>query len=310
MVENEQQMFVNQPLNTQYGNSAGNSLLHSYESIIRFKVNKDEIVKKDYSKEPCLESSEFNLNEVTWKVQVCKRKVTVKEDEKEKEEDYASVELVSMFSGETATWSCNAEVDVKLIAIKEGKDDLKNKIKDFTYSKKNSVGKNEKFIKWDDFNDDYLKEKMATFVFNIKTKSLNRSAQLEQTTAKFHLRVKQVSSLTSEFSNELTLRGIRWKINASKLDNHFAIFVVANENDIDTDAEWLVTAKVKLTSTKDDKTIEREFNNKDFNWSRTNLGFKTYLEWSKFTDKNNGYIRNNAALIEIELEVKPKPKSS
>lgn len=280
---------------------AGNSLLNSYESVIRFKVNKKEVGNE---KEKCAESSEFKLNEVTWKVKVCKK--PIKENDKDDPKDFASVELHAVFKDETSTWSCNADVGVNLIAVKSGAQNKDGKIENFTYSKKNSVGKNEKFLEWSDFNDNFVDKDMATFAFNIQTKKLDRSPQLEQTTAKFLLRVKQVNDKLYEYSNELVVRGIRWKILAAKIADFFAIFVVANENDIDTKEKWTVTANVKLISSKDGKTMDRKFTDKEFDWTQTNMGFTKYLEWSEFTKQDNGYVRNNAALVEIELEVKPK----
>lgn len=290
--------------NTQYGNEVGNSLLHSYESIIRFKINPDEV--KDTNK--CLESSEFKLNELTWKVRVCKKTVEEKKGESKVDVEYASVELESVFNDDTAAWSCEAKAAVTLIAKKEeGKDkkDMTGEISIFTYSKLKPLSRNEKFIKWAELKE-YLDDGNAKFDFNVVTKSLDRSSRLEQTTAKFQLRVKQVKDLKNEYSNELIVRGIKWKILTSQSNGYLAIFVMANENDIDTDANWVVSTKVKLTSTKTDKDLERKFTNKPFSWTRTDLGFRKFLEWSEFTKAENGYVQNNAALLEIELSVNPK----
>lgn len=295
----EEKMFANQPSNEQYGSEVGKSLLQSSESMVRFKIIKAEVEKNE---KKCLESSEFKLNDVIWKVKVCKK--AVEENEKD-EVEYASVELESEFKDETATWSCDAEVGVKLIS-KDGKH-KEGKIDKAAYNRKNSERRNEKFIKWEDLKDNYLDNDIATFDFNIVTKSLNRSPKLEQTTAKFMLRVKQINDKLSEYSNELIVRGIRWKIYATKIADFFAIFVVANDNDIDTEAKWSVTANIKLLSTKEGGTAkERKFTNEIFDWTRTNLGFTKFLEWSEFMKAENGFVRNNAALVEIQLDIEPK----
>lgn len=293
----EQNTITYQPTNEQYGSEAGKSLLQSSESTIRFKVNKGEVDKAG-EKEECLKSPEFKLNDVIWMVKVCR-----KEDHQTK---YVSVELESVFKNETITWSCKAEAEVKLTAKKEGVEEKKGKIESTPFSRKNSVKGIDKFIKWEDF-DKYLDQETATFEFNIKTESPNRSERLEQTTAKFMLRIKQINDKLSEYSNELTVRGIRWQVYAAKLGDYFAIFVKANENDIDTKAKWAVTTNFKLLSTpKDGKPKERQFTDEIFDWTRTDLGFTKFLEWSEFMKSENGYVRNNAALVEILLKVEAK----
>lgn len=294
----EEKTFANQPSNEQYGSEAGKSLLQSTESIVRFKINKDEVVK---GTDKCRESSEFKLNDVAWKVKVCQVKV----GEESEQIAFASVELEAVFKDETATWSCEAEAEVKLID-KDGKHKV-DKIASFTYSAKNNVNSNGKFIEWDDIKGGFLVKDTATFEFNVKTKSLNRSSKLEQTTAKFMLRLKQIDDKLSEYSNELTVRGIRWRAYATKIGEYFAIFVEANENDIDTEAQWAVTTNFKLLSTiKNGKAKERNFKDKPFDWTQTNRGFKKFLEWSEFMKEDKGFVRNNAALVEITLEIKPK----
>lgn len=296
----EEKMMENQFSNEQYGNEAGKSLLQSTESTVRFKVIKAEVDKND---EKCLESSEFKLNDVIWKVKVCKK--SIRENEKDTDEtEYASVVLESVFKEETSAWSCEAEVAVKLIG-KDGKN-LDGKITPNTYSRTNSAKSNDKFIKWDDLKDNFLDKNTATFDFNVVTKTLNRTPKVEQTTAKFMLRVKQINDNLSEYSNELTVRGIRWRVYASKIGNFFAIFVEANDNDIDTKAKWAVTTNFKLLSSTKDKTMERHFDDRVFDWTRTNLGFTEYLEWAEFIKADNGFVRNGAALVEITLKVEPK----
>lgn len=296
---NEEQTNAKPPLNTQHSNEIfANSLLHSYESIIRFRINKEEVGKKDSK---CEQSSDFKLNGVTWKLEVCKKNVDTV--------DYASVGLVSTFDGDTASWSCEAEANVKLLPLKDGDKIIEGKIKSFTYSKATPSKPNEKFIEWKDLNDKYLKDGEAFFEFHVKTKSPDRSPRLEQTTAKFNVRVKQINQLGNEYSNEVVVRGIRWQIMASKMTEHFAVFVIANENDIDTDAKWEVTAEIKLLSNNKEKFKKKKFSKALFDWTQTSWGYVNFLKWDEFIKVENKYVQNNAALLEIELIVNPKPSS-
>lgn len=303
---NEDQPHTNQPSKAE-SNAVGNSILHSYQSVVSFKINKKSI-ESSRDDEKCAESVEFKLSEVAWKLKVCKH-VENKEDEDYDEESknvpYAKVELISVLAGNAATWSCVAEVDVKLIALKG--EHKTGKIASATYSKSALSHHNGKFIKWDELNENYLKDDMATFEFNVQTSALNRSPVLEQTSAKFLLRLKQVNKFGSQYSNDIDIRGIRWQVFAAKVSEYLQIGVLANEDDLDTETDWDLTADITLFSKKSDKNVHRKFPKPiQIDWTSTSVGFSKYLKWDDFTKAENGYVQNNAALLEIELVVQKK----
>lgn len=281
--------------------NVGNSILRSFENTIHFRFNKN-LIK---SSPKCVPAAEFQLNELPWRISVCSKAYTEGENEEPKI-DYVEVELEAIFTENTTTWSCEAESQFKLIAnngtAKGGK------IKNSKFSKSDSKQTFQKFLLWKEFVKNYVKDDFATFDFNTRTKSLDRSPLVEQTTAKFHVRLKQVGKFGYQYSNELVLRGIRWQIFALKGADHLQIGALANENDFNTEIKWNVTAYVSLISKNSEKTKQLKFKDIEFSWARTSYGFPKVLAWDEFVKAENGYVQSNAALLEIELIVNPIEK--
>lgn len=290
LTENRAEVF--QPVSFRQTNEIVNSRLHTFEEIVKFKIDPTEIGSKIGG---CAESNDFILSGISWKVKVCITDELLSND--------AIVELVSNLIGDTETWSCQAEATVKLLSPQKTGKPHKGELKSFTHSKAEPSNSLKKFIKWDVMKKKYLMNGVATFEFDIKTKIPNRSPKSEQYTTKFQVRAKQVRSLGEQYSNEVVVHGIRWRVLTSKMQDNFAVFICANENDTDITKSWKVSATIKLLSADKDKSISKPVPETTIDWTQTKLGHTDFMKWDEFTNKEKKYVQNNAALLEIELTV-------
>lgn len=266
--------------------------LRTFEEIVKFTIDPAEVARKD---KECDESYSFLLNEISWKVKICRSDGFY--------DRTAVVELISNFTGDTETWSCEAEAIVKLFSPKQNGNTIEHNLKSFTYSKANPSNALKKFVKWDEMQENYTANGIATFQFEIKTKIPNRSPNLEQITTKFQVRAKKVLNLGEQYSNELTVHGIRWKVLTSKLQDNLAIFLCANENDVDVTKSWKASAKITLLHANKDNSLSKSISETILDWSQTRFGISDFMKWDEFTNKDKKYVQNNAVLFEIELNV-------
>lgn len=129
----------------------------------------------------------------------------------------------------------------------------------------------------------------------------------------FNMKVKNVSQLTHVFSNAFVVHGLKWKLKIEKN--------VANEEENGTEDKgstlgvWLwcnipndrkhcmcaAQAKVKLVSFKDKGDSKRRFAVGIFDSENKGRGFDSFIKWRKLF--NNGYVRDDTILFEIELKV-------
>lgn len=275
------------------------SVLHSYETTVHFKTRpKDIKIIQGNLGERCIDSSEFQLNEMTWHIMLCHKieEGTKSDENNEKEKkDYALIKLMGHFDGDTAAWSCEAETEFTLM----GKD-IKGKIGKATFSKANALKDSGKIADWQELPDG------ATFEFKIKTGNLNRTPVLDHIFTKFEVRVKHLSKLDKDkeqrYSDAVLMRGLKWKVLVMKVNEFLGAYITADEDDMPIDTSWKVNAK--FTAMKKDGAGEsKEFKEIDFNWSVTAWGHGNLIKWDDLMKAENGYVLNDSVLLAIELNV-------
>lgn len=275
-------------------NSAENEQpkIHSSKSTVRFKLH----VKG--GKLDCAESNEFEVHFVTWKVRACKKTGS--------RGVVLAVSLLSVFQGDTEAWTCEAEAAFELLPVAGG-NSLENRFGYFNFSSVTPSQGFPEFVTWDDLTEKYLADDIATFDITITTKTPNRIPGFVRTSTKFNMRVKGLSKLGDQYSDEVIVRRIRWRVRAMKMGEYFAVFVYANENDLDIDFSWDVTVSFRLLTLGKEKQAPRIASNKPINWTKSSLGFSKFIKWSELFDPKKELVVNDATILQVELSVS-KPK--
>lgn len=265
--------------------------LHSLETVVEFELDVRKL-QKQLNK--CDQSGKFELNDVQWKIEACRGG--------DRESDFLHMSLLSIFDGVSAAWSCEANATFKLIS-NDGDEAAVHSFEYYNFNKEESKRTIDDFVQWGELFDKHVKEDRAIFEITIKAKTPNRAAKLDEGSAKFDVRVKNVNQLGYEYSNELIVRGIRWKVLVMKLNDHLGISMFANGDDMGVDVYWNVSATFHLISSTINGTISKTFSNVSFDWTHLNHGFPQFVKWNEFINTSKKLIENNHAMFKIELSV-------
>lgn len=271
------------------------SKLHSFESVLEFELIVGNL-ESQYSS--CVKSTEFELHDVVWRIQACRNHTK-----------FVHLSLVSVFSGDSAAWSCEANATFKALSI-DGKESIVEKFESYNFNKDEPVRTIEEFVTWDNLLKKYVNDGRAIFEIAITTKTPNRAAKLDERSAKFDVIVNNVNRLGYEYSKELILRGIRWKILSMKIDDHFGIFLLANGDDMGIDVTWNVSVTFNLMSSTTNNRISKSFSDIPFDWTNLNRGFFKFIKWTDFIDPSKKFVENNRAMVKVELSVSEPIKSA
>lgn len=275
--------------------------MHVFEGVIRYNLHKTDFDGADYP-EKCIESPEFEIHYVIWKIRVCKTREIFGSDN-------LLITLVSVFRGKTEEWSCEAEANFKLLP-KEPYNAVHIRFGYFNFARERSSPTKKKLIEWDKLLTKHMIDDIATIDLAIKVKPPNRIPGIQHTSTKFQMRILEVNTLTELFSEDANVRGIRWKVWVLNKGEYLGVYVLANEDDMDLDYAWNVTATFDLMSLAPGKTVSRTFSTIQFDWTYTSYGFNKFIKWTDFQNSSNKFVIDNAALLQIQLNVaKPKVNS-
>lgn len=275
------------------------------ETIFRFKVNIDNV--SDLGE---IESSEIILSKVPWRVKLCKRSTS----ENNNDANVLDIFLVGAPPPDICTetkWSCEVKAFFKLLAFDSpAKEIVKYFSKKEFNNKCLSHGITE-FVSWDELLDEknqYVHENEATFEIEILTNPLNcvKPRTMEQTSTKVRVIVENISKLGNTYSPELIIRGIRWKIQTKKEDEHFAVYLWATEDDMDMNWCWEVEYSFKLLSFNSKvEPIDCKSTSDVFRWGTPSWGYGKLIKWPELMDPKRRFVRNDTSLLEVKFAVKP-----
>lgn len=204
--------------------SPSNSLLNPIETGIQFVVNVNDFELN------CTESPEYTLNALPWKIKLCKSSVV---DTNNVERNVLNASLVSPFGGHTQKWSCKAGTDFKLFPKNPQIDSII--VKNVTKQDFDSITPShgiDVLVDWDTFLAKYVRKNEAKFEITISTDPPARKVKTEQTSIKFYIFAKNVTS--SIFTSpKVLVRGVNWTVSTGKQGKFLAIYLHADENDMD-----------------------------------------------------------------------------
>lgn len=271
-----------------------------FRSVIQFKVTESSIETGK-----CSESSEIKLEDVAWKIQLCKRETGDNDNKK----IVADIFLVSAFTDETSKWSCEAKADFVLKNISTENGEIKKTLDQKKFTISTPKYGHESFVDWDNFKNNYAKD-VATFEITLDIMPPNRVPQLDQISTVFYFKVPDVHRYTSPNgtrSKDVNLRGVNWHYKAMKAKNKkgedtFAIYLYANQDDMDLNYQWKTNTTITLISTKKEKNVSRSIAY-EYHWRDLVFGYTEFLDWKTFIADDNGYVVSDGAIFQIALKV-------
>lgn len=147
---------------------------------------------------------------------------------------------------------------------------------------------------------------LARYSFGENGLDMAPTVNLDFTSVKFNMRLRNIRELSEQKSEEFTLRGTRWAIRVANVtdnrgDRYLSVILLANDSDIPTDVQRHVTATFKLYSPINSHSMTFD---RDWGWNKPrNWGFPTFLPWSKVISPSNQFVVNGRALLEVTIEV-------
>lgn len=280
--------------------------LDCLETIFRFKFNIESLDAGEFF------SPEIKLSKLSWKVKLCKRIKCVNNCD----ESFIDIFLVCEPSPDISIskWSCKVCAVVKLLPFESADKAIIKRMPKKEFSNKCLLHGIYEFCSWNDFVDAknrYINEGEATFEVEILTNPLNciKTMAMEQTSTKLRVIVENVSKLGNSYSPEVIVRGIRWKIQTRKEDDHFAVYLWAVEDDMDMNWCWEVEYSFKLLSFNSKiEPVDCKTTSDVFRWGTPSWGYGKLIKFTEFMDPRKRYVRNDTAILEVKFAVKaPKP---
>lgn len=283
------------------------------DTIFRFTVNAESLRLKS------VESPQFKLNDVSWKIKLCKTSAIDDTDkeaisyakclfEEDSSSDMIDIHLVSAYEGGTVDWSCEAQAAFKLLHKDDdvGKSTVKYLSKRKFSNAKLSHGIDD-FIKFNDFLENYVHENRATFEIEVITNPLSLMKQLEmdQMYGKFRVMIENVSKLESNLSSEVIVRNIKWRIKTKRENDALSVYLLGDENDMDMN--WIYKVDVTFNLLSFDRSVKPIKHNliHEFRCGSSIRGCKKLMEWSKFIDESKQFVSMDIANLFIQLKVDP-----
>lgn len=278
-----------------FNRNPSNSLLNPIENVIQFVVNVNNLEVN------CVDSPDYVLNALPWNIKLCKSSFV---DSNNITHNVVNASLVSPFDVYASKWSCKAAAVFELFPKNNKNDEIivKNITKQNFSSGNPSYGIDE-LIDWNIFLEKYVMNNEAKFEIRISTDFPYRRVETEQTSVKFYVFAKNVTK--SIFTSpDVIVRGIKWNVSTGKEGDNLAIYLHANENDLDQNESMEVSASFTLLS------MDESFDQEPHRFTRVfgkkyniNRGFPDLISWDKFIEPKNKLIENDMAMFLIELSV-------
>lgn len=275
--------------------STTKKIIHTISNLSKFNIN-------------C--TPEILIHGIPWYVQF--------EKECFEEEEWLGFYLFCKNENESSDWLHTAFVKVTLLPFDKNVNpfEYRNRPNVFSCSE-NGYGRG-KFINWKRLitvrngfvRDDTIRfeikievadpndENTSTLNFDVLDKCCGNGSN-----AVFRLTVSKIDALMAVATPKFMLRGLYWKITIYNDGAKWLGIEVEMIEDENSDLKCKVTATIKLISEKDDaKSIE--WTSKKIMNGQNVMETSGFVSWHDLFDDLNGFIFNNAIILEIELTAK------
>lgn len=278
------------------------SQVNCLASVFRFTAD------VSYLSQRCVESSNVTLNNLSWKVQICKGTYN--------SGDTIDVTLAASSDGSHSNWSTEAEATIKLHPkktvqlIEKTLPKTKFTSDDFERTIKNVVS-------YSDFMSNFVYDNLAEFEIALSTVHLAEKEQTDVDVIKtrLHVMLDDVSNLVKSETSEFVVRGIRWKVVVERiggaqegLGGTLAIYLEAAEEDFGNSLSYDVEMQFTLLTFDKNAPVSSEAYSQVFHWGATKGGANNFMRWEIFLDPSRKFILDNRANLLVEFKVS-EPKT-
>lgn len=123
------------------------------------------------------------------------------------------------------------------------------------------------------------------------------------TSQQFVMKVENVDELKTTFSPKYNLRGTNWFVKFEKLGDNLGVYLHKEKSGQDFTFSVEAAFNVKLSSfRKEVEPIEEDLKH-TFSSQAEGFGWPKFISWDTFTDEDNQYLHNNAALFDISIKI-------
>lgn len=264
----------------------------------------------DLNDRGCSETSSFTLSDVSWKIRICKRIEAGKSD---------NLDIYLDSDIQDSSLMVEASGDFEL--LRNGNDPNNYFRHSLPWRKFTAATPSHgviNFLLTTPLNN-YLNDGRLRFQFDITTKPVEKidfEYEMEYLSTKIRAIIKNVNQLTntsySVSTRETILRGIRWNVLVKLQNESLAVFLNANDDDLEEDFQTKVTAVIKLLPFNraghcpEPLRIEAKPTfHKGLSSHQVNL-----LAWNNFVRPASDYIVKNSAALVVEIKVGGKQRVS
>lgn len=165
----------------------------------------------------------------------------------------------------------------------------------------------EKFVNWNDFKLNFEYQQQATIEIEIITNPLKRKDLrpphgLDVMTKKALIELENLNAMDQKVASEFELRDIKWSIYTEKKNGSLAVYLKANEKDLDK-LSWEVHATLTLLSFDNNvELIQRTFTH-NYGVASPMRGIEKFVSWTELFDQNKKFVLNDKANLFVDIKV-------
>lgn len=276
--------------------TTGNSTIKSWATIFQFICNVEELESKT------VESPDIQLSDLLWKIVFRRRQVGAN--------IYVlDICIVAKYVDSSAKWMCEAEAAVRLSNGINRSDKFEKRIVKQRFSHEFPTYFMHDFLHWNEFCDRFVQDRKASFEIELSASPLNLivPSELTQSYTKMQVALENISRLHENWSPEVVLRGVRWKVHTVKGNDGLGVFLMGVEEDFGLYWSYEVHATIKLISfDRNIEAIEGRFIHV-FHCSSHEFGYKKFINWNNLMNEKNEYVKDDTANLVLEIKVE-EPK--
>lgn len=273
-----------------YAENKANSKLNNFATAFRFTMDTSRLTKT-----PIVTPS-IELNGVQWTVQF------------KYKNHQLDIHLIPNFDHATVD-SVEVEASYKLLQRIDRKDKTFAKFLSKRLIEKQNAKAliMEKYVNWNDFKLNFDYEQKATIEIEIITNPLKRKDLkpphgLDVMSKKSLIELENLNAMDQKVASEFDLRGVKWTIYTEKKNGSLAVYLKANENDLDK-LSWEVHATFTLLSFDNNvESIQHTFTH-NYNVASPMRGIEKFVSWSELFDQNKKFVLNDKANLFVEIKV-------
>lgn len=271
---------------TLLADSKANPKLNNFATSFRFTMETTRLTKT-----PAVTPS-IELNGVMWSVQFKYKNHNL------------DIHLIPNFE-KAASDSIQVEASFKLLQRIDRKD--KTFAKFLTKRLINNAEEliMEKFVNWNEFKLNFEYEQKATIEIEIITNPLKRKDLkpphgFDVMSKKSLIELDNMKAMDQNVTFEFDLRGVKWTAYTGKKDGSLAVYLGANENDLEK-LSWNVHATFTLLSFNNNvDSVQHTFTH-NYNVASPMRGVEKFLDWNDLLDPNKQFVVNDKANLFVEI---------